>query len=265
MVGALVVVGEARDPFTVLDSRFLVAFGQQVGAALENEDLQRSLEARSEELERLQARMVHQHEEERNRLWRELHDETAQVLAALNMQLGLLQERGGPELAEGLDRAKTLAGEGIKSIRSVTRNLRPGALDDLGLVPALRALARDFEGEDALQVVFDSPPAGTAVGADAELVLYRALQEALSNAVRHGKCTRVDVTLSLEADHALLTVLDNGRGLPEDALENLRSRGGLAGVRERVAAVQGEFHVGSGANGGACVRIQVPRKEVEAK
>ena len=259
VVGALVVVGEARDPFTVLDSRFLVAFGQQVGAALENEDLQKNLEARSEELERLQARMVHQHEEERNRLWRELHDETAQVLAALNLQLGLLQERSGPELAEGLDRAKTLAGEGIKSIRSVTRNLRPGTLDDLGLVPALRALARDFETEDALRVVFDSPPTGATVGADAELVLYRALQEALSNAVRHGECSRVDVTLSMESDHALLTVLDNGRGLPEDALENLRSRGGLAGVRERVTAVRGDFQVGHGANGGALVRIQVPR------
>ena len=157
------------------------------------------------------------------------------------------------------DRAKTLVGEGIKSIRSVTRNLRPGALDDLGLVPALRALARDFEAEDTLQVVFDGPTTETSVGTDAELVLYRALQEVLSNAVRHGGCTRVDVRLSLEADHALLTVLDNGRGMPEDALQNLRSRGGLAGVRERVAAVQGDFEVGNGADGGARVRIQVPR------
>ncbi len=259
VVGALVVVGEARDPFTVLDSRFLVAFGQQVGAALENEDLHRSLEDRTEELERLQVRMVHQHEEERNRLWRELHDETAQVLAALNLQLGRLAERSGREVAQGPDRAKTLVGEGIKSIRRVTRNLRPGALDDLGLVAALRALARGFEVQDALQVVFESPSTGTAVGPDAELVLYRALQEALSNAVRHGECTRVDVTLSMESDHALLTVLDNGRGLPEDALQNLRSRGGLAGVRERVTAIHGDFEVGNGANGGARVRIQVPR------
>ena len=141
----------------------------------------------------------------------------------------------------------------------MTRNLRPGALDDLGLVPALRALARDFEAEDALQIVFESPAAETSVGADAELVLYRALQEALSNAVRHGGCTRVDVTLSLEADHAQLTVLDNGRGMPKDALQNLRSRGGLAGVRERVAAVRGDFEIGNGANGGARVRVQVPR------
>ena len=69
----------------------------------------------------------------------------------------------------------------------------------------------------------------------------------------------MDVILSVESDHALLTVLDNGRGLPEDALQNLRSRGGLAGVRERVTAVRGDFEVGNGENGGARVRIQVPR------
>ncbi|MEE2898721.1 MAG: sensor histidine kinase [Gemmatimonadota bacterium] len=267
VVGALVVVGEARDPFTVLDNRFLVAFGQQVGAALENESLHRNLETRTGELERLQVLMVHQHEEERNRLWRELHDETAQVLAALNMHLGLLQERSDPELAQGLVTAKTLVGEGIKSIRSVTRNLRPTALDDLGLVPALRALARDFQAEDVMEVNFESPaswPADwTAVGAEAELVLFRALQEALSNAVRHGDCTRVDVALSVEGDRALLTVLDNGGGLPEDALQNLRSRGGLAGVRERVAGVRGDFEVGNGPSGGARVRIRVPLLEEE--
>jgi signal transduction histidine kinase len=267
VVGALVVVGEARDPFTVLDNRFLVAFGQQVGAALENESLHRNLETRTEELERLQVLMVHQHEEDRTRLWRELHDETAQVLAALNMHLGLLQERSDPELAQGLVTAKTLVGEGIKSIRSVTRNLRPTALDDLGLVPALRALARDFQAEDVMEVNFESPaswPADwTAVGAEAELVLFRALQEALSNAVRHGDCTRVDVALSVEGDRALLTVLDNGGGLPEDALQNLRSRGGLAGVRERVAGVRGDFEVGNGPSGGARVRIRVPLLEEE--
>ena len=118
---------------------------------------------------------------------------------------------------------------------------------------------RDFQAEDALQVVFESPTTETSVGTDAELVLYRALQEALSNAVRHGGCTRVHVTLSMETDHALLTVLDNGRGMPEDALQNLRSRGGLAGVRERVTAVRGDFDVRNGADGGALVRIQVPR------
>ena len=92
VIGALVLVGDARDPFTALDDRFLVALGQQVGAALENADLYRRLETRTIELARLSARMMEQHEEERRRLSRELHDETAQVFSAVKMELGVLRD-----------------------------------------------------------------------------------------------------------------------------------------------------------------------------
>ncbi|MBT3959684.1 MAG: GAF domain-containing protein [Gemmatimonadales bacterium] len=263
VVGALVVVGQARDPLTVLDNRFLLAFGQQVGAALENEDLHRSLESRTEELERLQARMIHQHEEERNRLWRELHDETAQVLAALNLQLGLLEERADTSMAQGLDRAKKLAAEGIKSIRSVTRNLRPIALDDLGLIPSLCALVRDFQSDDAFVVDVSAPATVPALHPDAELVLYRALQEALSNAVRHAQCSRVEVSLVVEDEQVRLSVHDNGTGIPEDALGKLSSRGGLAGLRERTVGVRGDFQVGNHEDGGVVLRVGVPKVQTE--
>ncbi|HSH76645.1 MAG TPA: GAF domain-containing sensor histidine kinase, partial [Longimicrobiales bacterium] len=258
VVGALVVVGEARDPFTVLDNRFLLAFGQQVGAALANEELHESLEARTQELERLQARMVRQHEEERNRLWRELHDETAQVLAALNLQLGLVEERGDASIAPALQRARTLVGEGIKSIRAVTRDLRPMALDDLGLLPALRALARDFQAHDAFEISFDAPDALPGLAADAEVALYRSLQEALANSARHGPCTRVDVRLEAARGCARLTVTDDGPGFPEDAARRLRSRGGLAGLRERITALGGELAFGNENGGGARVSVRVP-------
>jgi signal transduction histidine kinase len=258
VVGALVVVGEARDPFTVLDNRFLLAFGQQVGASLANEDLHRSLEGRRVELERLQARMVRQHEEERNRLWRELHDETAQVLAALNMQLGILQERGDESMAPALERAKTLVGDGIKSIRSVTRNLRPVALDDLGLLPSLRALARDFEERDVFEIVFKAPKTLPPLSADAEVALYRSMQEALSNAARHGASTKVQIGLDSDDHRASLTVTDDGPGFSDDVAGRLRSRGGLAGIRERITALGGDFDMGNANGGGARVRVSVP-------
>jgi two-component system sensor histidine kinase UhpB len=258
VMGALVVVGEARDPFTVLDNRFLLAFGQQVGAALANEELHRSLGARTAELERLQARMVRQHEEERERLWRALHDETAQVLAALNLQLGLVEERGNAASAPALARAKTLVGEGIKSIRAVTRNLRPTALDDLGLIPALRALARDFEEQGTFEVVFEAPESVPPLAADAEVALYRALQEALANSVRHGRCRRVQVRLEAQHASVTLTVTDNGPGFPDDAASRLRSRGGLAGIRERIGALGGDFAFGNANGGGARVSVRLP-------
>lgn len=258
VVGALVIVGEARDPFTVLDNRFLLAFGQQVGAALANEDLHKHLQSRTAELERLQARMIHQHEEERDRLWRELHDETAQVLAALNLQLGVIAERSDDSLLPALDRARTLLGEGIKSIRRVTRDLRPGALDDLGLVPALRALARDFEDSDSFHVDFIAPPEPPVLTADGEAALYRCMQEALSNAVRHGAGHRVEVVLETEGEWVSLTVLDDGPGFPDDTTTSLRGRGGLAGIRERVGALGGDISMGNRKEGGARVRVALP-------
>jgi signal transduction histidine kinase len=259
IVGALVVVGEARDPFTVLDNRFLLAFGQQVGASLANERLHHSLEDRTAELERLQARMVRQHEEERNRLWRELHDETAQVLAALNMQLGMLQERADQTLAPALERAKGLLGEGIRSIRSVTRNLRPVALDDLGLVPSLRALVRDFQEQGALHVDFACAEKGLPpLPADAEVALYRAFQEALANAVRHAGARSVRARLDVTDGGVELTIEDDGKGFSDDAADKLRSRGGLAGIRERIVALGGDFEMGNNENGGARVRVLVP-------
>ena len=96
VAGVMLIVGDARDPFAALDASFLQALGQQVGAALENADLDRRLRRRTEELERLSARMVEQHEEERRRLSLELHDETAQVFSAVKLQLGIVREEVPP-------------------------------------------------------------------------------------------------------------------------------------------------------------------------
>ena len=258
IAGALVVVGEARDPFTVLDARFLEAFGQQVGAALENDHLYRNLEARTRELERLQAVMVQQHEEERDRLSRELHDETAQVLAALRMHLGQLRERGGPGLAAGFDRAEELVSEGIRGIRSVTRNLRPTLLDDLGLLPALRAQARRFEADTGMPVEWEAPPSLPELEAEAELALYRAMQEALSNAARHSGSERVTVRVSVTRGSVSLVVEDEGVGLSDGGAALASSRGGLAGMRERILGVGGAFDLGSGERGGLRLEVSVP-------
>ncbi len=261
VVGAVVVVGEARDPFTVLDNRFLLAFGQQVGAALANEELNRDLISRTEELERLQSRMVHQHEEERARIWRELHDETAQVLAALNLQLGVIAERSDEASVPALERARTLLGEGIKSIRSVTRNLRPVALDDLGLIPAMRGLARDFHEPGTFEVDFEAPAQAPPLSGEAESAVYRAMQEGLANAVRHGARSGVSVRLVGNDTHAILEVEDDGPGFPEDTAIRLRSRGGLAGLRERVTALGGELSMINRTGAGAVVRVELPLQD----
>ena len=181
------------------------------------------------------------------------------MLAALNMQLGLLQEKGDESMAPALDRARSLVGEGIRSIRAVTRNLRPTALDDLGLVPALRALARDFGTQNPLEITLDAPEAIPMLRADAELALFRALQEGLASSARHGQCERIEAHLVRDGDMVELSIADNGVGFPDgDHVSVNRTRGGLAGIRERITGVGGTFEIANGQEGGARIVVRVP-------
>lgn len=266
--GALVIVGEARDPFAALDTRFLRALGQQVGAALENAALDRRLGARTTELERLATRMIHQHEDERRRLSRELHDETAQVFAAVKLELGLARERADADLMPRLDRALQLIDAGIRSIRNVTNDLRPSLLDELGLVPALRALIRDFDGRGDLAVTFETAGDPPRVSPEGELALFRALQEALANVVRHAAATTVTVRLDGRAGALELEVTDDGRGLPTDArLDAFERNGhmGLAGMRERIVGLGGTVVVGAAPTGGVRLVARVPAAPQDTK
>jgi len=266
VIGALVLVGEARDPFTALDDSFLVALGQQVGAALENADLYHRLETRTVELARLSARMVEQHEEERRHLSRELHDETAQVFSAVKMELGVLREAVAPAQAARLDQVLGLIDTGIRTIRNVTNDLRPSLLDDLGLLPALRSLVAEFTERTGIRAGFTAPATLPQLSTEAELALFRALQEALSNVLRHAGASSVDIGLSVSTDGVLLEVRDNGRGFPAEAVpERLERMGhmGLAGMRERIGALGGTVRLGGSAGAGALLEVLLPLNGAE--
>lgn len=262
VAGALVVVGDARDPFTALNDSFLVALGQQMGGALRNADLNRRLADRTEELERLQERMVQRHEEERERISRELHDETAQMLAAVNLRLGLLQERVSPDDASGLEQTRKLLGDGIRSIRSVARNLRPVALDDLGLLSALRALVRDLDGRGGPEIHATLPARLPALHPSTELALYRTAQEGLANALRHAGADHVSLEVLPENDERIVVIVrDDGVGYPERIHGgSLRHSSGLAGMRERIVALGGTVRLGASESGGAELRVEVPAR-----
>jgi signal transduction histidine kinase len=261
VAGALVIVGAARDPFAALDRPFLVALGRQVGAALENVDLYHRLEGRKAELELLAKRMVRQNEEERRRLSRELHDETAQLFSAVKLQLGLAREQASDAIVSNLERASELIDEGIRSIRNVTALLRPSLLEDLGLVPAIRALVHDFQEQSGMYAVFVTSERLPPLSGEAELAIFRAVQEGLSNVLRHAEANSVSVALDLEEGEVVLRIRDDGRGMPtEMRVDELERRGhmGLAGMRERIAAMGGSLAVGSLAARGTELVVRVP-------
>ena len=262
VTGALVIVGNARDPFAALDEDFLVALGQQVGAALENADLYERLQARTVELARLSSRMLQQHEEERRRLSRELHDETAQVFSAVKIELEVLRDGAPPPLAARLDRALSLIDTGIRSIRAVTNDLRPSLLDDLGLVPALRSLAAEFAERSKIAVELTVAGALPSLSTDAELAFFRALQEALSNVARHAGARAVAVRLATEGEAVTLEIRDDGRGIPQGADPRDFERNGhmgLAGMRERIGALGGSVQLDGSQGTGVRLIVRLPR------
>ncbi|WP_434481000.1 histidine kinase [Gemmatimonas sp.] len=264
LVGALIMAGDIRNPFTALDDDFLLALGQQVGAALDQWSLDRQLATRTRALEQLSARMLRQHEEERRRFSRELHDETAQVFSAVKMQLEALRGSLANGTAPRLDRLLALVDTGIASIRQVTSDLRPTLLDDLGLRPALHSLVTDFTERSGMRTTFNAPASLPTLSGDADLAVFRGLQESLSNVVRHAAATQVDVTVLVTEDQLVLSVVDNGVGFPTvrgGRLKDTDHRMGLTGMRERLLAAGGKLHIGN-REPGAEVQISVPRAPV---
>ena len=249
-----------------IDILFLLAVGTGI-LLLVNADLASRLQVRTVELERLSRRMVQQHEEERRRLSLELHDETAQVFASVKMQLGVMRERylaTEPALAERLARAVELVDEGMRGIRNVTNDLRPALLDDLGLLPALRSLVADFVERRGLAVTLDAPVALPVLSDEAEVALFRALQEALANVARHAYGATAHVMLAVAGDEVVLRIADHGPGFDgEGALARAESEGhlGLAGMRERITALGGQVLVRAAPGSGVTIEIRVPGTE----
>lgn len=154
-----------------------------------------------------------------------------------------------------------LLDEGISSIRNITNDLRPSLLDDLGLLPAMRSLAADWSARTGITLALDAPDALPPMAPEAELALFRALQEALSNVAQHAGASRVAVRVAIPGGTLDLDIADDGRGFPAGgAVEGLERAGhlGLAGLRERITAVGGRVTFGVAPGGGARVTVHVP-------
>ena len=253
-----------------VDILFLLAVGAGI-LLLVNAELASRLRGRTLELERLSRRMVQQHEEERRRLSLELHDETAQVFAAVKMQLGVVRERvrqDDPALGARLQRALELVDEGMQSIRNVTNDLRPSLLDDLGLLPALRSLVADYHERRGVSASLEAPESLPDLSDEAEVALFRALQEALANVARHASGAPVTVVLEASRAGVTLRVTDRGPGFDASTtLSDFEAAGhlGLAGMRERIVALGGQIRVRSALGSGVEVELQLPVTEGAAE
>ena len=194
-------------------------------------------------------------EEERTRVARDLHDEVNQSLTGLLLRLEAVREAAPPELEPELSETKALANQAMRELLSLARQLRPTALDDLGLAAAVAGQADQLgQGEIEAEVAIEGN--FSDLDDDAQLVVYRVAQEALSNAGRHSGAERVEVRLRrLDGGAVELVVADDGRGFAFDESE----RGlGIGGMRERALLIGGELTIESRPDRGTSVRLTLP-------
>src|SRR3954465_6758133 len=197
---------------------------------------------------------LHAQEEERARVARDLHDEVNQSLTGLLLRLEAAREGAPPELEGELAETKALANQAMNELLSLARQLRPTALDDLGLAAAIEGQVDRLGGEIATSLDVDGD--FSDLGGDAQLVVYRVAQEALSNPARHSGAGRVGVRRGrTDGGGVTLEVTDDGRGFAFD-----ESEGGLgiAGMRERALLIGAELTIESRPDSGTTVRLDVP-------
>jgi rsbT co-antagonist protein RsbR len=211
-------------------------------------------------------RILNVQEEERKRISRELHDEVGKALTAINMNLAVLQRDGAAEAAALLskkiaDIGNLLVGAMV-TVHGFARELRPTMLDELGLVPALRSYLKEYTHRAGLPVHFRSGIDGEPLSAEQKTVLFRVVQESLTNVAKHAQAGRVDVTLRAVNGGIRMRIKDDGHGFNVDRqhFDKGGKRLGLLGMQERVRLVNGRFAVTSSLGAGTTVQVEIPFK-----
>jgi len=261
LVGVLNVHTKLRREFTGADVELLRSVAGLVAGAIENARLHTRLAEREEALERFAEQMVEWQEHESRRLAGEIHDGISQRIVSLFFHLSAAADAIGGEpdvAAEQVARAQELAAAALDETRSAIAGLRPPVLDDLGLAASLESLGRSFPQLD-VQV----EAVNCRIAEHVETAVYRTAQEALQNVVKHARARAVRVHMSVQDEHVLLEVHDDGQGLA--AAAQARAGGstdptgfGLSGMRKRAELLGGKLELSSSPGRGTTVRLVVP-------
>ncbi|HUU30043.1 MAG TPA: PAS domain S-box protein [archaeon] len=236
-----------------------IALGRNVSKLKQAEE---KLRKSREELSELAAYLQNIREEERKIISREIHDELGQALTAMKIDLSLLRDNipiRQTELVSKTETISRLLDTTISTVKRISSDLRPGLLDDLGLVPAIEWQVAEFVKRTGIEFKLSLPEKELAINQDLSTALFRILQEALTNITRHARATKVVISLKEKNGAVQLIVNDNGIGIGEkEALAS--SSLGLIGMRERVRSFDGEFDIKSEMSQGTTLEITIPLK-----
>jgi len=218
-----------------------------------------------EQLRNLSHRVFLVLEEERKHISRELHDEISQILAGITVKLATLKlesTANSGNIRKKIDETQRLLEKSMATIHRFARELRPAMLDDLGLIPALLAYMKEFGRHTGIRVQFNSVSADKLKKLDSlnQTVIYRVLQETLTNVAKHAKADRITVSILLPLDTVSMEINDNGISFDVNSLYAAKrlKHLGIIGMRERVEMVGGVFSIESEPDKGTTVSMQIP-------
>src|SRR2546430_3207669 len=227
---------------------------------LERRKTEEKLRKSHEQLRALSVYLQHIREDERIRISRQVHDELGQSLTGLKMDLYWVTSRVPKQLREVHDKTKAMSAHidsTIQTVRRISTELRPGILDDLGLVAALEWQAHEFEKRTGIHCVVTSDLKEAILDEDLNTAFFRIFQETLTNVIRHANATKVVVHLKKQRGQLILEIKDNGRGISEAEISNTQSIG-LLGMRERAVLLGGKVTVSGISGKGTMVLVKIP-------
>jgi two-component system sensor histidine kinase UhpB len=241
-----------------------LAPGRRIDVAGADAEVAELAAAFNEMLDRLETerresarRTLSAQEEERRRVARELHDELGQVLTGVLLLLDEASRAPGGQAGAAIEEAREAARDSIDKVRRIVRDLRPEALDDLGLATALAAMANAFERHSTISVARSVPATLPRLTPEQELVAYRVAQEALTNVARHAAASSASLTVDADDGYVRIAVRDDGQGFSEEPPDD----GGIRGMRERALLVRGTVTVRSVPGQGTGVVLVLPIHE----
>jgi signal transduction histidine kinase len=256
-------IGEIQIPEDE-DLELLQALANQAAMAITNARLFEQVSTSHKQLQTLSLRLMEVQESERKHLARELHDEIGQALTYLNLILDSMNESlyddsvSTNKLETDIKRAHALVGEILSQVREMSLDLRPGMLDDLGILPALLAYLERLSYQDILHVDFRHSGIDRRFNQAIETTVFRVIQEALTNVTRHAQTKNVSVRVWCHSNSLGLQVKDFGIGFDTEKVLKNAHTAGLAGIKERIALCDGQITIESNPKEGTCITAEIP-------
>ncbi|MFQ5341221.1 MAG: GAF domain-containing protein [Anaerolineae bacterium] len=267
-IGCLTVDSRRVGAYDDADGRTIAAFARQAAIAIENARLWNELRRKEEMRGWLIEKIISAQEDERRRVSRELHDDAGQSLTSLAMLLRVVEEQAhGLAIEPQISEVRALTSTVRDGVHRLAQALRPSTLDQMGLVAAVRQQVRQLQQQFDVEVSFRADgfdqhghDEASRLPSQVEITLYRIVQEALNNVMKHSNADQVAVALFNRGDRVVATIADNGLGFDADAvLQSTKQRGlGLLGMQERTMLLDGKLVIDSAPDEGTTVCVEVP-------